>query len=84
MKILSTPKITEKYATDALFGVFVTTETPKTLLIESGSGSLVSFPSAERLRLADSYYLGGHRHELTDAQVTEITSAGFSAYIEDV
>ena len=84
MKILSTPKITEKYATDALFGVFVTTETPKTLLSESGSGSLVSFPSAERLRLADSYYLGGHRHELTDAQVTEITSAGFSAYIEDV
>ena len=84
MKILSTPKITEKYATDALFGVFVTTETPKTLLIESGSGSLVSFPSAERLRLADSYYVGGHRHELTDAQVTEITSAGFSAYIEDV
>jgi len=84
VKILSTPKITEKYANDSLFGVLITTETPKTLVIESGVGSLVSFPSAERLRLADSYYLGGHRHELTDAQVTEITAAGFSAYIEDV
>lgn len=84
MKILNTPQISEKYATDRLFGDFVTTKTPQTLLIEGGVGSLVSFPSAERLRLADAYFLGGHRHELTDAQVTAITAAGFSEYIEDV
>lgn len=55
-----------------------------TLLREGGVWSLVEAPTTERVRAAEFAFLGGHDQELTSGQVSELTSAGYGAFIVDV
>lgn len=66
--------------------------TGQTLIKESGVWSAVSYPLQSRLAAADQirdatgelvrgYFLGGHVHTITSTIATELTAAGFGAYI---
>lgn len=57
-----------------------------TLLKVGGVWQLVSYPSINQLRDAERVLLGGHVHEVTDAEATELTAAGYGDRInlEDV
>ena len=85
MKKLDLPKTMVTYAADRLFGRFVRTPTPFSLLImKDGTGRLEQTPTQTNLKEAEMYFLGGHENLLTDEQVQAIQNAGYGEYIEDV
>lgn len=57
-----------------------------TVLKSGGAWARAPYPSINQLRDADKALLGGHVHEITDAEATELTAAGFGDRInlEDV
>lgn len=48
-------------------------------LIQRGDGSVYerTYPSEDELRAASDYWLGGHRHLLTDEQYAVLVAAGY-------
>ncbi len=83
MKVLKLPSEPIVYAEDRLFGRFFRTPTPSSLLITGGVGSLMTNPPQTAINHADSVYLGGHKHVLSDDEVALITAAGFGDLITD-
>lgn len=57
-----------------------------TVLKSGGVWARAPYPTINQLRDADKALLGGHVHEITDAEATELTAAGFGDRInlEDV
>ena len=53
-----------------------------TVLKSNGIYSEIRYPSQDELLEADTYYLGGHRHEISSAEYSALTTAGYSDYLE--
>jgi hypothetical protein len=53
----------------------------RSLLITSGVGQLGDFFAQEQIRLADYYFGGGRRHELTPEQEAAVVAAGYGDLI---
>jgi hypothetical protein len=53
----------------------------RSLLITSGVGEIGDFFAQEQIRLADHYFGGGRRHELTPDEEAAVTAAGYGDLI---
>lgn len=50
----------------------------KTVIKEDGVYRTKSYPTQAELEAADAYYLGGHIYEVSAAEATALTAAGFT------
>lgn len=53
----------------------------RTVLKEAGVWSTVDNPDANRLAAADRVFLGGHEYVIDATLASELTAAGYGAYI---
>ena len=74
-KVLETPagggRLFERYKIDR--GV--------TVLIEKGVVRLARYPSLDEIIAADTHYLGGYEHTITDPEADVLRAAGLGDYI---
>lgn len=81
---LRTPTVDENLWTqDALFGRY---RLPRgvSLLVSGATVTQTQYPNQEDLSSYDHVYLGGHIHQITDAEVAVLTAAGYGAYIDTI
>jgi hypothetical protein len=51
------------------------------VLIENGTVRLTRYPSQDEIFAADTYYMGGHEHSITDDEADVLRLAGLGDYI---
>ena len=52
-----------------------------TVLIEKGVVRLARYPSLDEIIAADTHYLGGYEHTITDPEADVLRAAGLGDYI---
>lgn len=70
--------------TVALFRHFVGPTRGRTVYKTNGTYVTSDAPYLDDLLAADAVYYGGHVHPITDDERTDLTAAGFGAYVEEV
>lgn len=53
-----------------------------TVVKNNGVYSETRYPSQDELLEADTYYLGGRRHQISSAEYSALATAGYSDYLE--
>lgn len=81
MPTLHTPTMVENlWANDRLF-VRYKLDRGISLLVKGGVVTATQYPYQEDLADYDYVYMGGRDYDLSDAEVTILTDAGYGAYI---
>lgn len=65
----------------ALFKFYGPYERGRSVVRIGGVYQTLDYPDQDLLALASEVYLGGHIYPLTDAQVTDLTAAGYGEFI---
>ena len=75
------PVLADPHPGNALFRHYKRRACGRSVLKESGVYTTVDNPPADRVNAADVAYIGGHRYEVTAAEATALTNAGYGAYL---
>lgn len=75
------PTQAQRYVLDHLAGLWIEGSVGITVIKEGSAYRQVRSPSQQELEAATAYYLGGHRYEITAAEQSDLTAAGYGAYI---
>ena len=79
-RLLVLPTVEYAYTTNVLLERYPI-DNGRSLLITSGVGEIGDFFAQEQIRLADYYFGGGRRHELTAEQEAAVIAAGYGDLI---